>query len=187
MPYNRDKAIAYAQTYWTIPCKDGLIGLENEHASVEHYRRALHAPAPDWKAMFIRDTGFIETGVFRKDGENDKPFHGDDGLDDCAHYVSQCFKAGGAAIDTQWGAQGLKNALQDRHQPTNTLVERASQEAAQRIIDADLLKVGDAVIYYKTVAEGHSTIGYHHSAMYVGDNGITCHSTCRYKGLVDSA
>jgi hypothetical protein len=69
---------------------------------------------------------------------------------------------------------------------TKTLVEKASVEAGQRIVNAGLLKQGDAVIYYNTVPSEGSHVGYHHSAMYVGDRGITCHSTCRYKGLGDS-
>jgi hypothetical protein len=185
MSYNRGNAIDYAQTYWTIPCKDGLLGLRDDRPSIESFRHQLHAPAADWKALFVRDDTGTERGVFRKSGEPDKVFQGWDGLDDCAHYVSQCLRAGGAAIETQWGARELKERLQALPN-TKTLVEKASVDAGQRIVDAGLLKKGDAVIYYKSVPSEESHVGYGHSAMYVGDGGITCHSTCRYKGLGDS-
>jgi hypothetical protein len=186
MSYDRSKAIDYAKTYWTAPCKDGLLGLADGRPSVDYYRHRLHAPAAEWEALFVRkDTG-EEQGVFRKAGESDKVFHEDDGLDDCAHYVSQCLKAGAAAIETQWGAHGLKESLQALGN-TKTLIEKASQESGQKIVNAGLLKQGDAVIYYNTKPTGESHVGYSHSAMYVGDGGITCHSTCRYKGLGDSS
>lgn len=185
MSYDRSKAIDYAQSFWTIPCKDGLLGAADGHPSISYFRHKLHAPAGDWEALFVRNDTGIESGVFRKAGEPDKVFHDWDGLDDCAHYVSQCLRAGAAAIDTQWGARELKESLQVLPN-TKTLVEKASVEAGQRIVNAGLLKQGDAVIYYNNVPSEESHVGYHHSAMYVGDGGITCHSTCRYKGLGDS-
>ena len=185
-PYDRKKAIQYAKTYWTIPCQDGLLGAAWGHPSISHLRLKAKAPEPDWKALFVRDFTGTESGVFRKAGEADKVFQAWDGLDDCAHFVSQCLRAGGAAIDTQWGARELKERLQALGQ-TKTLIDRGDQTAGQRIIDAGLMKNGDAVIYYTKVPSGGSHAGYHHSAMYVGDGGITCHSVCRYKGLGDSS
>jgi hypothetical protein len=187
MPFNRNKAIQYAKDYWTIPCQDGFLGLGNDRPSISSLRKKFNAAAPDWQALFVRDVTFTERGVFRKAGEKDKVFQGWDGLDDCAHYVSQCFRAGGAPIDTQWGARELKEELQALGAQTKTLIEKGDQKAGQRIVDAGLLKLGDAVIYYTRVPSGESKVGYHHSAMYVGDGGITCHSVCRYKGLGDSS
>lgn len=186
MSYNRGSAIDYAQTYWTTPCKDGLLGAKYGRSSIDYFRHKFHSPAPDWKASFVRDDTGTESGVFQKDGEADKVFQDQDGLEDCAHYVSQCFRAGAAAIETQWGARELKEALQALPN-TKTMVEKASKDACQRIVNAGLLKRGDAVIYYNKQPADESPVGYSHSAMYVGDGGITCHSTCRYKGLGDSS
>jgi hypothetical protein len=185
MPYDRDKAITYAKTYWTIPCSDGFVGIDGDHKSISRFRQETHAPAPDWTPLFVRDFASRESGVFRKPGEKDKTFAEQKILEDCAHYVSQCLLAGGAGIKIQWGAKELKDELQGAAQ-TKTLIERVSQAAGQRIIDAGLLKTGDAVIYWNTKPSEGTHVGFAHSAMYVGDNGITCHSTCRYKGLGDS-
>jgi hypothetical protein len=186
--FNRDKAIEYAKAYWTIPCKDDLLGAAWGRPSISSLRHKLKAPAPDWKALFVRDGTGTERGVFRKTSETDKVFQGWDGLDDCAHYVSQCFREGGASINTQWGARELKESLEALPQTqTKTLIDKVDQKVGQRIVDAELLKEGDAIIYYTSVPSGESHVGFHHSAMYVGDGGITCHSVCRYKGLGDSS
>jgi len=29
-PFDRKKAVQYAKDYWTIPCQDGFLGLEND-------------------------------------------------------------------------------------------------------------------------------------------------------------
>jgi len=186
MSYDRSKAIDYARTYWTIPCKDGLLGTEHARPSIDQLRHNLHAPASEWRALFARDGTGTERGVFRKQGEDDKIFQGWDGLDDCAHYVSQCFRAGGLGIDTQWGARELKESMQ-RVPNTKTLIEKATVKAGQRIVDAGLIKEADAIIYYNADPSEGTPVGYHHSAMYVGDGGITCHSVCRYKSLGDSS
>jgi hypothetical protein len=187
MPFDRSKAIKYAKTYWTIPCEDGLLGAKWGHPSMDFLRKKVSAPAPDWKPLFVRDGTGTERGVFQKASEKDKVFQAWDGLEDCAHFVSESMRAGGAAIDTQWGARELKEELQKLGTQTKTLIEKADQKTGQRMIDAGLMKQGDAVIYYTKVPSGDSKVGYHHSAMYVGDGGITCHSVCRFKGLGDSS
>jgi hypothetical protein len=184
MPYDRDKAIAYAQTFWTAPCKDGLLGTDYGYPTIESFRRRLHAPAPDWDALFVRDNG-TETGVFRKAGEKDKPFQTQDALEDCAHYLSQCVRAGGAGIDTQWGVRELVGALQGLAN-TKTLMERGDATAGARIMKSGIFKKGDMIGYFHN-DRSLGKYGYGHSAMYVGDGGITCHSTCRYKGRGDSS
>lgn len=185
MPYNRDNAIGYARTYWTIPCRDGLLGTDSGHLPIEGFRTRLHAPASDgWVARFVRGHG-VEIGVFQKTGTDDKLFQPWDGLEDCAHYLSQCVRAGGAGIDTQWGVHELVNALQALPD-TKTLGERLGSAAGQRIVDSGVLKPGDMIGYYNNTG-GEGKRGYGHSAMYVGDDGITCHSVCRFRGLGDSS
>jgi hypothetical protein len=187
MPYNRDGAIKYAQTYWTSPCKDGLLGTAIGHLRIADFRARLHAPEQDgWAALFVRDRSKgIETGVFRKTGETDKQFQGWDGLEDCAHFLSQCLRAGGATIPTEFGVQGLVNALQALPD-TKTLGERLGDAAGQQIVDSGVLRPGDMLGYYNNTG-GEAKREYSHSAMYVGDNGITCHSICRFRGLGDSS
>ncbi|HEY3938554.1 MAG TPA: hypothetical protein VGL97_14050 [Bryobacteraceae bacterium] len=184
MTYDRKKAIAYAQKYWTAPCEDGLLGAAYGHPAIEHFRKKLHAPAPAWEGLFVRDDGGTESGIFRKSGEKDIVFETQDALDDCAHYLSQCVRAGGARIDTQWGVRFLIESLQGLPD-TKTLMERGSFAAGGRIIQSGLFKEGDMIGYFHNSAG--KEFGYGHSAMYVGNGGITCHSTCRYKSLGDSS
>jgi len=186
MPYDRAKAITYAETYWTAVCADNHFGAQYGHPSIETFRHKLKAPSSDWDAIFVRTDG-TEKGVFRKRGAKDSAadivFETQDALEDCAHYLSQCVRAGGAAIDTQWGVGLLIQSL--RALPdTKTLMERGDIAAGNRLIKAGLFKKGDMIGYF------HNTkgkeFGYGHSAMFVGNDGITCHSTCRFKGKGDS-
>jgi hypothetical protein len=197
VPYDRNQANTYALTFWTIPCKDGLLGAADGHPSIEYYRKQRDAPAKDWEALFVRDKDGTESGVFRKVDvaaavgrqgllPDDKIFHGPHGLDDCAHYLSQCVRAGGARIDTQWGVHGLVDGLQ-RLPETKVLMERGDAVAGQRIIDSGIFKPGDMIGYFHNTKTKEHSIGYGHSAMYVGKNGITCHSTCRFKDQGDSS
>jgi len=182
MPYDRSKAIAYATKYWTAPCQDGFFGAAYGHPSVESFRKKFHAPSPDWETLFVREDG-REFAIFRKPGAQDIVFETQDALDDCAHYLSQCLRAGGARIETQWGVHPLLESLQALPD-TKTLIERGSFTAANRIIQSGIFKEGDMIAYFHTTRGKH--FGYGHSAMYVGNAGITCHSTCRFKGLGDS-
>lgn len=187
MPYNRDNAIAYAKAFWTIPCKDGLVGTDSAHMRLDDRRTQLHAPANQgWVASFVRDKIHgVEAGVFQKPGADDKVFQAWNGLEDCAHFLSQCVRAGGAGIETQWGVRELVEGLQGLSE-TKTLAERVGKDAGQRIVDSGIFKLGDMIGYYNNnPKEGKR--GYGHSAMYVGGGGITCHSVCRFKGLGDSA
>lgn len=118
--YDRNKAINYAQAYWSKPCEDGLIGFEDEHAKLSELRKEKHAPEKEWDALFVRNPGDgnSEKGVFRKKGppgplmakdlifrEGDitfAVFHPQ--LNDCAHYLSQCFIKGGPGFQLIFSA-----------------------------------------------------------------------------------
>jgi hypothetical protein len=187
MSYDRSKAMEYAKANWTKPCEDGLVGLEEEHARLANLRVQNHAPDKDWDALFLRDPGKgnSERGIFRKKGaplQPDKPFATFHDLDDCAHYLSQCFIKGGASIDNQFGVQGLINSLQNLPN-TKTLIEKCSANSAERLVKLKILQPGDLIAYFNTSAK---SFGYTHSTMYVGDGGITCHTFCRFKGQLGS-
>jgi hypothetical protein len=187
MSYDRSKAIDFAKANWTKPSEDGLIGFEEEHARLASLRVEKHAPEKDWDALFVRNPGDgkSERGIFRKKGEPsqpDKPFATFHDLDDCAHYLSQCFIKGGARIDTQFGVQGLINGLQSLPN-TKTLIEKCSASSAERLVNLKILQPGDLIAYFNNSAQ---FFGYTHSAMYVGDGGITCHTFCRFKGQTGS-
>jgi hypothetical protein len=81
------------------------------------------------------------------------------------HCVSQCLRTGGAPIDTPWGT--------DRRR-------------GQRIMDAGLMKE-EMPLFTTPVRPREKAMFAIITAMYVGDNGITCYSMCRYKGLGDSS
>lgn len=184
MSYDRSKAMAFATANWTKPCEDGFVGLEEEHARLANLRAEKHAPERDYDALFVREPGDhrSERGIFRKKGaapsDLDKTFATLLELDDCAHYLSQCFINGGARISTQFGVQGLVNDLQSLPN-TKTLIEKCDISTAERLVNLKVLQPGDLIAYFNNDA---STFGYTHSAMFVGEGGITCHTFCRFKG-----
>ena len=114
-------------------------------------------------------------------------------LEDCAHFLSQCLKAGGLNIKEQWSVPMLINELtageDHRIRPTaKTLCEKVSRQAAQSIIDAGLLNIGDMIGYFAPAAKPGERSEYSHSGMFCGtsDNGIgsvTCHTASRFIGL----
>src|SRR5437763_15995936 len=102
--YDRDKAVAYADRHWNIPADDGVVWLSNESVVVETKRRQLRAPAADgWQPVFVKGNGTEpEKFVFRRTLAGgvieEKMINGWAGLADCAHFLSRCLTAGGAAV-----------------------------------------------------------------------------------------
>lgn len=80
------------------------------------------------------------------------------GLNDCAHFVTECLANGGENGLRTVSVPALLNSL-TAHSGTKTLARFTSQANAQRIMDVGLLKEGDVLIFSKTVNKhGHSTI-----------------------------
>ena len=80
------------------------------------------------------------------------------GLNDCAHFVTECLANGGETGLRTVSVPALLNSL-TTHPDTKTLARFTNQANAQRIMDAGLLKEGDVLIFSKTVNKhGHSTI-----------------------------
>lgn len=80
------------------------------------------------------------------------------GLNDCAHFVTECLAAGGETGLRTVSVPALLNSLTS-HSDTKTLARTVGKGRAQAIMDAGLLKRGDVLIFSKTAhSHGHSTI-----------------------------
>jgi hypothetical protein len=192
MAFNRDNAFKYAERFWNIPCDDGLLWLTDDVIVVENKRRELKAPSSDgWQPMFVPDPdgSRAEKAVFRRTvggKTEDKLINGWAGLADCAHYLSRCLSAGGAATNERGVAQ-LVQTLQARPD-TKTLCEKVPQGNAQRVIDTGIFKKGDMIGYFNVSDEGDygGRKAYSHSTMFVGKidtakvGGVTCHTVSRF-------
>ncbi|MCL2385155.1 MAG: hypothetical protein FWC84_04930 [Alphaproteobacteria bacterium] len=210
----RDDIINHADKHWNTPCADGLVGLKNEHISIAAKRRELKAPEKDgWKAVFVAFDSEHRTPpqinaeklVFRKEPIDPKnptdpneiliaDWHGVEvrggsgGINDCAHFLSECFSAGGVKV-AAWSPHQLISALQDRRD-TKTLCEKATHDQAQKVIDTGIFQRGDLIAYVfdqDLSDDDHSAIFAgkfnDHGAPDTADRGrITCHSICRFPG-----
>jgi len=188
MPFNRNSAFLYARKHWEIPCDDGLISVKSSSKglSVEHeFRKRMDgAPRSDWQAAFIlRDSGkgedacFIPSTVSAPDQK--VVFDTWSDLNDCAHYVTKCLRAGDAPLQDIGGVPILEQKLRGLGN-TKTLTDKVSTGAAQRVLKtvvdgSTLMKQGDVILYAKT-----SKSGLFHSAFYLGDNKIACHTASRW-------
>jgi hypothetical protein len=206
--YNRAAAMEFAGEFWNRPCRSdtqplalGMDGARDVPLSLFWDQRK--APSATYEPRFVFST------LFRKDQLIAMPKAGapanlqpvmliDDltvgkKLEDCAHFLSQCLKAGGLGIKEQWSVPMLINELtageDSRARPTaKRLCERVSRQVAQRIIDAGLLHIGDMIGYYRPGQKPGEKSEYAHSAMYCGKNGngvgsVTCHTASRFIGL----
>ena len=198
--YNRAKAMEFAAEFWDRPCRSDkhpfAIGLDSARdvplSAVWDQRKA---PSSDFEPRFVfnpqigRDQLIAVPKPGSAPGLKPVPLVEDitvgKKLEDCAHFLSQCLKAGGLRIAEQWSVPMLVNALRAGEdlspRPTaKTLAEKVSRATAQRIIDADLLTVGDMIGYFN---DG----GYSHCAMFTGkQNGVgrvTCHTKSRFVGM----
>jgi hypothetical protein len=200
MPFDRIKAIKFADDHWNIPADDGVFWLTNQAVNIETVRKQNVIPTPGWKKapaadgwqpFFVDDGLRGEKAVFRRvvAGVTEEilinPWAG---IADCAHFLSRCLTAGGVAV-SELGVPSLVSKLQARAD-TKTLCERASTEAGQRVIDTGIFKPGDMIGYFNVDPSGDygGKQEYSHSTMYAGkiagktDGGVTCHTICRFPG-----
>jgi putative amidase-like protein len=193
----------FAADYWNRVCKsdnhDAALGLDSARdVPLSAVWDQHKAPAASYEPRFLynpatdRDdlVAVPKPGATARSASPLKPIVILDGkqLEDCAHFLSQCLKAGGLRIAEQWSVPMLLNTLRsgEDHHPTpiaKTLAEKVPRAAAQAIIDAGLLKIGDMIGYF---ADGHYT----HSAMYTGVRDgvgrVTCHTKSRFMGWTPS-
>ena len=91
------------------------------------------------------------------------------GLNDCAHFVTECLASGGEAGLRTVSVPALLNSLTS-HADTKVLARFTNQANAQRIMDQGLLKEGDVLIFSKTVNQ-HA-----HSTIYLGSGKMAMHT-----------
>jgi hypothetical protein len=206
--YNRAAAMEFAGEFWNRPCRSdthsfalGMDGARDVPLSLFWDQRK--APSAHFEPRFVFST------LWKKDQLIAMPKAGapanlqpvmlvDDQtvgkkLEDCAHFLSQCLKAGGLGIREQWSVPMLINELtageDGRARPTaKRLCEKVSRAVAQKIIDAGLLHIGDMIGYFKPATKPGEKSEYAHSAMFCGkgSNGVgsvTCHTASRFVGL----
>ena len=198
MSYDRTQAIGFASDFWDRPCKsdnhaEGALGLdEARDRSVNAFWNKSKAPADKFELHFVfnEKTDRDDLLAVPKAGAGDlAPVLVVDGekLEDCAHFLSECLKAGGLGIKEQWSVPMLLMALREtedsvRTPIAKTLADKVDRATAQNVIDSGLFKVGDMIGYF-------TRGGYQHSTMYTGkldvkgDSGhVTCHTKSRFMG-----
>ncbi len=89
------------------------------------------------------------------------------GLNDCAHFVTQSLAAGGIHVETT-GVPTLFNSLRGLAD-TKTLAKTVPAAAAENIVKSGVMKPGDVIIYSKGAE-------HHHSVVYMGNAKIAMHT-----------
>lgn len=197
MFYNRADAMEFALDFWDRPCRsdkhpNGALGLDSARdVPVERVWDQRKAPPAKYDLRFVYNPDTDRDDLVAVPKANDDarvPILDGKQLEDCAHFLSECLKAGGLRIAEQWSVPMLLMALRENEDATptpiaKTLAEKVSRAAAQTIIDAKLLRIGDMIGY---VADGK----YAHSAMYTGEldgvGRVTCHTKSRFMGKTPS-
>jgi hypothetical protein len=195
----------FAGEFWNRPCRSDTqpfaLGMDGgRDVPLSRYWDQRKAPSKHYEPLFVFST------LFGKDQLVAKPKPGapaglpsivlvddtktGDKLEDCAHYLSQCLKAGGLRIKEQWSVPMLVNELTagEDHGPrptAKTLCEKVKRPAAQRIIDAGLLNIGDMIGYFKPGTTPGEKSEYAHSGMYTGEDStglgrVTSHTASRF-------
>lgn len=198
--YDPAKAIEFAAEFWDRPCRSDkhplAVGLDSAlDAPLSLFWDAKKHPDMEPRFVFNQMMGRDQLMAVPKAGTKttaqpfvilgtEKDIKTGRMLEDCAHFLSQALKVGGLKIQDQWAVPLLVNVLRAGEDGTprpraKTLAEKASREAAQRLIDDDLLVPGDMIGYFN---DG----GYSHCAMYTGKykgvGRVTCHTKSRFAG-----
>jgi hypothetical protein len=189
MPFNRTNATAYAHLYWDIPCDDGLIAVKSSSKGLsveEAFRKKMVGEnRSDWQAAFIirekheprgEDAWFVP--AVTPTTRDNVLFALWEDINDCAHYVVKCLQAGGISLQDIGAVPQLEKKLRGLGN-TKTLANKLSTGAAQRVLDTQLsgspiLKKGDVILYAK-----RETNNLFHSALYLGEGKIACHTESR--------
>lgn len=189
MSLNRSAIKLYADTYWWRPCRDGKVWLSNQPIveSSELSKRGLSAS--DWQGVFLNYDaeryfdGFYLLKKTQVPQLASKSYYAPNfsssdcilvrdwwGLNDCAHFASECLKAGGVgAYDIS--VSGLISKLRAAAS-TKTLAYFVPLAMAQRIVSSGVMQIGDIVAFgadNQTFTHGHSTI-------FMGGNKVANHT-----------
>jgi hypothetical protein len=104
------------------------------------------------------------------------------GLNDCAHFVSECLAAGNMKSVGDPGVPALIKNLQNLPN-TKTLVNLGTEAAAARVLKTGLVKRGDIIAY---AGDNNQYYPHGHSAIYMGSEAVANHTRFNhpdFKGL----
>ena len=87
------------------------------------------------------------------------------GLNDCAHFVTQCLAAGDIHMETTW-VPALFNSLSAR---AKMLAKMVTDAEAENVVKSGVMKKGDIILYSKGA-------DHHHSVVYMGSAQISMHT-----------
>ena len=180
MTYNRLAVENYARRHWNRPCDDGKIETKLGPVLVSQKARQFGATGPDWEAEFVSapNGAADETLCFINNNAKDQKIETDlhsRHFEDCTHYLSRCLIHGGISVpQTAWAPTMVAN-LQNRTD-TKTLIERVPLAQASIVMETGMMKPGDVIAYWLTGL-------YHHMAVRVEADGISCHTRSRYNRL----
>lgn len=97
------------------------------------------------------------------------------GLNDCAHFVSECLSKAGLNVGDPEVNKLLKNI--EATGKAKTLVQLTDKERARRILQSGIMTPGDVLAFGKT-GKGHK-----HSTLYLGDEKIAMHTYINHPDL----
>jgi hypothetical protein len=188
MAYSRDNAYNYAHTHWNTNCHDkiiSLIGSPSINVDQKWKEMGLSGRREDWEVKWFR-TDPIDSQVAPESAAFVNRFTGDKaffqywrGLGDCAHFMSRTLTAGGIeGLNTDF-VPYLNGFLRNPARNTKVLADEAPGDRTERIISKKLMKKGDVILYVAPPG-GELGGGYVHSAMFVSESTITCHTVSRW-------
>jgi hypothetical protein len=175
MAYNSAGAVDYATQYWNIPCHDGVICTSTPWRVLSNAARL--------NAQFVQDTENSEHAEWIE--RNGKVVRVEwKELDDCAHFVSCCIgKGGGLKVPSpvswvygHFDVGPLVNWLYGQGRLTQTFFKKTAAEADELLSSVE---TGDVIAYSSPKG------GYTHSALYLSNGTIACHTRCRFNGPWD--
>jgi hypothetical protein len=198
---NRKAVKDYADSFWFCPCQDGKVCVPTP-LNVEDQRSKFGCPAPDWWPVFLVPDGnpFIDGLYFIRSNwtsellntfffnahfipeSNRVLVQAWAGLNDCAHFVSECLKAGGVKEVYDLGVPKVVQNLHARAD-TKTLARLVDLSVAQRVVATGILKIGDVIAF------GGENMAYYphgHSTVFMGNEAVANHTRLNhptFKGL----
>jgi hypothetical protein len=190
MALNRTALRTYADTYWWRPCQDGDVWLSGSPIKIAVEMRRRNLSPSEWTAVFLTpNAGDYIDGLYLLKNTHVPLLAGGSyaatsfpsadcievqawrGLNDCAHFVSECLRAGGIQGIYSVSVANLIGKLRAAAN-TKTLAYFVNVSTAERIIKSGIMKVGDIVAFgtaTKTFAHGHSTV-------YMGNGKVANHT-----------
>jgi hypothetical protein len=153
MPYDRDKAVQYASTYWDRVCHDGRVVATKDDNSIKIEK-------------YDAGESFNNINI---SGEND-----------CTHFISCCIGFGGGlpiTVTDFFGVYGIVSAnklvkyLIAQELVTEVTVQAKKKDAEEKISQ---LEKGDIIAIYDNKRYAHLTL-------HLGNGLIAAHTSSRYK------